>query len=255
MTTSPPAKRQARGRRVPARTAAAPTVTRNLEPLDGFKVAFDGKDIDEFIKYGFVSLDSEINGDMPKLRAVCNLIMNNITTSNWNGRQISLQSNNIGVDGALAIAEALQKNNTLTTIHLDRNDIGDSGAGSVAVALQKNDTLKTISLDGNGIGAEGARAISEVLANNKSLTTFAFGNNNIGDDGARAIAKALEKNNTLTKIFLNSNNIGVDGIRANADSLQKNSTLKVILLTENSIQKTDKEKLKQSAPAGVVFNI
>ncbi len=45
---------------------------------------------------------------------------------------LDLINNNIGPEGAIAIAEALKVNAVLTTLHLYRNNIGDGGAMAIA---------------------------------------------------------------------------------------------------------------------------
>ncbi len=46
-----------------------------------------------------------------------------------------LNSNNIGDEGAKAIAEALKVNAVLTELHLYHNNISDDGAKAIAEAL------------------------------------------------------------------------------------------------------------------------
>ena len=53
----------------------------------------------------------------------------------------SLQDNNIGDQGATAIAEALKFNSALKELMLDGNNIGPSGATVIAEALRVNGAL------------------------------------------------------------------------------------------------------------------
>eukprot|EP00966_Prymnesium_polylepis_P229350 5307323-Prymnesium_polylepis.1 len=53
----------------------------------------------------------------------------------------SLMYNNIGDQGATAIAEALKFNGALTVLVLDGNKIGHSGATAIAEALKVNGAL------------------------------------------------------------------------------------------------------------------
>lgn len=55
----------------------------------------------------------------------------------------------IGPEGAKAIAKALEKNTTITSINLQCNEIGYQGA--IAAALKKNTTLSSIDLSDNRI--------------------------------------------------------------------------------------------------------
>ena len=64
-------------------------------------------------------------------------------------RELNLYENKIGDEGAKALAEALQENQTLTSLVLWDNKIGDEGGKALLEALQKNQTLTTIYLSDN----------------------------------------------------------------------------------------------------------
>ncbi len=120
---------------------------------------------------------------------------------------LNLGDSNIGADGARAVAESLTG---LTSLNLSGNNIGADGARAIAASLTG---LTSLNLSGNNIGDDGARAVAASLI---GLTSLNLGGNNIGDDGARAIAESLIG---LTSLDLWSNNIGADGARAIAESL------------------------------------
>jgi Leucine Rich repeat len=50
--------------------------------------------------------------------------------------------NSIQQEGAIAIADALKVNSSLTSLHLDENSIQQEGANAIADALQINTTLE-----------------------------------------------------------------------------------------------------------------
>jgi hypothetical protein len=64
-----------------------------------------------------------------------------------------LDYNEIGVEGARAIANALRINSVLKEIDLHGNRIGDEGARAIAKALEFNASLQNIDLFQNGIGS------------------------------------------------------------------------------------------------------
>jgi Ran GTPase-activating protein (RanGAP) involved in mRNA processing and transport len=51
----------------------------------------------------------------------------------------------------------------MTTLHLGLNQIGVEGAIAIAEALKVNAVVTTLDLSGNNIGVEGAKAIAEAL--------------------------------------------------------------------------------------------
>jgi len=61
------------------------------------------------------------------------------------------------------------------------NNIGDEGAKALAELLKTNTTLVKLCLPTNKIGDEGARMMCESLKINTTLTRLVADNNNIGD--------------------------------------------------------------------------
>ncbi|KOO29893.1 hypothetical protein Ctob_015558 [Chrysochromulina tobinii] len=148
---------------------------------------------------------------------------------------LDLGGNNIGVEGANAIAEALKVNAVLTKLWLNNNNIGPEGAIAIAEALKVNAVLTELSLWDNHIGPEGAIAIAEALKVNAVLTSVDLRVNDIGDDGAKAIAEALKVNAVLTGLDLDDNNIGIEGAKAIAEALKVNAVLTTLRLDGNEI--------------------
>jgi Ran GTPase-activating protein (RanGAP) involved in mRNA processing and transport len=110
------------------------------------------------------------------------------------------------------LVNGIKKNNTITTLNFACNNIGIEGAIAIAGMLEKNTTITTLDLWGNKIGDAGAKAIADALKVNNTITTLELWCNEIGDDGAKAIAGMLEKNETITKLDLWGNKIGADGV-------------------------------------------
>ena len=135
------------------------------------------------------------------------------------------------------IKQLKQNDSTLTELHISNNNIGFEGAIAIAKALETNTTLTTLFIDNNNIGVEGSKAIAEALKTNTTLTELHISNNNIGFEGAIAIAKALETNTTLTTLFIDNNNIGVEGAKAIEEALKtnKDSALTIIDFNYNNI--------------------
>ena len=148
---------------------------------------------------------------------------------------VDLQHCQIGNDGAIALAQALEQNTTLTSIDLPKNEIGNDGVIAIAKALKLNTTLTSIKLSSNDIGYESAIALAQALENNTVLTLVDLSKNEIGDDGVIAIASTLEKNSTLVSMDFSKNRIGRQGAKAIAETLEKNTTLTSINLSLNSI--------------------
>ena len=153
---------------------------------------------------------------------------------------LELYGNDIGDEGSIAIAEALQSGMSVVTgLNLRYNQIGKEGAIAIAKALKSGTSvLITLHLGSNNIGDDGARAIAGALSSGTAvLTTLGLGSNKISDDGAKAIAGALSSGTTvLTELRLGYNNIGDDGAKAIADSLNSGTAvLTTLRLDTNKI--------------------
>ena len=83
---------------------------------------------------------------------------------------LDLSCNQIGAEGAAALAEALKVSYTLTTLYLSSNQIGTEETAALAEALKVNCTLKDLDLGYNHIGDEGAAVLAEALEVNCTLT-------------------------------------------------------------------------------------
>ena len=119
--------------------------------------------------------------------------------------------NNIGVQGAGAIARCLHTSRALVHLNLASNNLGTAGAQLVALALADNRSLRSLSLGFNAILGRGALELSRALKVNRTLRVLDVRSNAIGPQGAFALADALRRNPVVEKIFLVDNDIGTEG--------------------------------------------
>jgi len=77
--------------------------------------------------------------------------------------------------------EYLKTNSTLVELNINENNLGDEGAKALAEGLKANKTLKSLDLSLNYIGDEGAKAIAAMLDVNKTLTSLTISGNEIQD--------------------------------------------------------------------------
>ena len=158
---------------------------------------------------------------------------------------LCLYKNQIGAEGAKAIAQALEKTPQipLQQLYLGENQIGADGAKAIAQALEKTPQipLQQLNLSWNQIGDDGAKAIAQALEKTPQipLQLLDLRSNQIGDDGAKAIAQALEKTPQipLQQLNLRGNQIGDDGAKAIVQALEKTPQipLQQLNLTRNQI--------------------
>ena len=149
--------------------------------------ALDGKCIKE-LKLDRCSIDNISalgNRTLPHLRTL-HLIHNNISggvsalENHTKLCTLSLQHNNIGREGCLAIANLLQKEDSmLKELNLDANDIDDEGAEILATSLKRNDTLYDLRLDGNKLGKRGCLAFLKLLCDVSSIENTCYSNHTL----------------------------------------------------------------------------
>ena len=134
------------------------------------------------------------------------------------------------------LRQALQTNQTITSLSISYLHFNSFGAKAIADALNTTKTnpnrmIQILKLSYNHIGNKGAEAIAEALQSNAVITDLYLGYNRIGDPGVKAIASALRVNEVLTSLNLNGNNgIGSEGANAIADALSDNKQLKSLTI-------------------------
>eukprot|EP00984_Skeletonema_dohrnii_P008654 scaffold3211_cov91-Skeletonema_dohrnii-CCMP3373.AAC.7 len=124
---------------------------------------------------------------------------------------LDLLDNKIGKEGAIALAEALKENTTLTTLTLGWNGIDKEGAIALAEALKENTTLTALKLENNFIDNEGAIALAEALKENTTLTSLNLEYNEIGDEGAFAKSNIADITHRNRVFHRHKDDIYVDG--------------------------------------------
>ena len=75
------------------------------------------------------------------------------------------------------------------------NEIGDEGAKDLAEALEKNNTLTRLDVASNSIGAEGAKALAKALEKNTTLIELNL--ENFDDATTHSIWKSIQRNRVL----------------------------------------------------------
>ena len=162
---------------------------------------------------------------------------------------LNISDNKIGYKGVQYLAVALEYNTTLTTFDISYNNIGDIGVQYLAKALEYNTTLTTFDISRNlNISIKGVKALAEALTKNKksALTTLNIEVINLDNIGSKVLIKALKDNKHLTTLNINYNNIGDSGTNALAELLETNTTLKTINIIGTNISLEGAQKLAQS---------
>ena len=87
----------------------------------------------------------------------------------------------------------------LAALNLDRNQILSEGAIALAEALRSNGSLTDLKIHDNGLSGEATPALANMLSVNAALRELNIGGNKLGKEGGALLAEALEANTTLSK--------------------------------------------------------
>jgi hypothetical protein len=153
--------------------------------------------------------------------------------------------NDLVLADAQALVEGGAFRGSLTSINLSENNLGADGAKALALAIRDSNpltSLKSINLSGNSLRAYGARMFVQGGAFKGSLTSINLKNNALGEEGARRLALAIKSSN-LTSINLSGNNLcydeigsyNVNGIKGIAGALSVRDSPTSIDLAWNNI--------------------
>mmetsp|Transcript_62113 Transcript_62113/g.148136 ORF Transcript_62113/g.148136 Transcript_62113/m.148136 type:complete len:387 (-) Transcript_62113:11-1171(-) len=149
---------------------------------------------------------------------------------------LDLRENRIGNSGAESLADALAMNSALKTLILGQNSVREQGAKKIAEALNENQTLTSLDLSDNGLEHYGAEHFSKVLAScNRSLRSLSLAGNNLQHIGASHFGLPAIGHSQLTSLDLSRNDLGDRGAEVLAIMLRVNHTLTHLTLRANWI--------------------
>ena len=124
--------------------------------------------------------------------------------------EMCFHGNNIGAEGAVALADGLKSCSNLQYLDLSANNISAEGAVALADGLKSCCNLRHLDLSDNNIGAEGAVALADGLKPCCNLRHLDLCTNNIGTEGAVSLADGLKSCSNLQVMYLSTNNIGAE---------------------------------------------
>jgi len=152
---------------------------------------------------------------------------------------LNLSRNQIAAEGLIALADALQVNNSLRTLNLAQNFIREGGLQAFVEALKKNTALQELCLSFNKINNAGISALSGFLADNNTLKVLDISRNAFSDSGFVDFARELALNKGIESLNLSKNKDVTDevGLKQLAHALATNSSLAVIDLSGLKIRK------------------
>ena len=160
-------------------------------------------------------------------------------------QKINISNNSISDDGAAAISNSLKVNSSLQELNISRNKITSEGTKYIAEAIQVNTILEKLDLSCNAVSDDGAAAISDSLKFNTSLQELNISHNGIANKGIKVIAKVIQINSTLQNIDVSKNHISLEGLVYFMEAVKNNCTLQVVNITHNNVTRSGFTSIKQ----------
>ena len=165
-------------------------------------------------------------------------------------------SNDIGDEGAIVLAEGLKRCSKLQVLKINRNDIGSEGARAIANSLKHCPFIHTLEIGFNNIELEliGSRSylcsrLRELnfccnrYANGnvcfprsfQNLTLLNIANIQLNSLGAHSLARGMSGSLNIREFHVPENRIGDDGAEAITGILSKCDHLEVLDVAQNGI--------------------
>lgn len=145
------------------------------------------------------------------------VIVANILNKNMFVEKLVITQTHLGDAGITEFAQMLKLNVTIRSIHFGVNDITDIGGVMLASAFLINRTVSHVYAPGNTFGDDTAAAWAFVLRSNFEVKHLDLSWNIIGYRGAEALSQTFKKNNGFT-LDLGQNRLGDEGCRYLAEA-------------------------------------
>ncbi|KAG6611383.1 LRR-containing protein [Phytophthora cinnamomi] len=163
-------------------------------------------------------------------------------TSGVNIAYLELLDCGIGEDGCRALADVLsqQKAPGLLTLHLDYNrEVGDAGVSALVDGLFNNTALKQLHLNYCSLGPDSCIKLAQLIAMPTcAIETLSLQGNSVEADGLQHLSLGLARSHKLVTLNLSDNGIrnNIEALTAFRDGLLRSKALANVDFTFNLIE-------------------
>jgi len=166
-------------------------------------------------------------------------------------KELHLQSNCIGVEGSIAIADLIKDNEHLKVLNLIDNPLQSEGVNYICDSIVNNkNVLSELLINFTKCNDFCVSKIVNMLKKTKKLSTFTIIGNKFTNKGIDMILSTLRMNSSLIQLSLGNNYINSEAFVNLADYLSFNKTL---LFLEIKSSKLKDEELKKISKV-LLFN-
>ncbi|XP_078315300.1 uncharacterized protein LOC111129667 isoform X2 [Crassostrea virginica] len=178
---------------------------------------------------------------------------------------VKLNHQNLGPDGAKAVALGLVLCETVSELHMSNNNLGQTGTKYLIDMLRENENITVVNLAENDLQTYGAQLLCEMLNDNDAIISLNISGNNFkppdahlfhtmmsyyrcvlkeldlshsdfGEYGGKLIGEAIGNNDTIETLNISWNGFGPNGAKAIAKGLEENTCLKVLDVSWNGFE-------------------
>ncbi|CAF1086068.1 unnamed protein product [Adineta ricciae] len=229
--------------------ATANVITPELSPNDPKSKLEDL--ISQFKLGSTVNLNDQQITDLDMPLIAEQAIVKKKCTSLW------IERNQITLNGASVLADALYNNLTLSELWLFSNQISDTGVKYLSRALAANQTLRKLGLAANNITNAGAEYLATLLQTNYTITMLGLAKNKIGNQGVQSLAKVIAKQKSgLQTLTLDRNEfISDSSIESLIDMIKRSQSLQVLWINDCGMTNDGKRKLRDKTASKKEFKL
>lgn len=124
---------------------------------------------------------------------------------------LDIGDNRMGFDCLFSIAEGLDVNRSIQTLHLDYNKFGNAGiitVESFARSIMVNHTLRNLYMDGNKLGPDWIMELCKGLARNNTLIRVSLRDNRLDPKSGKALINIFKHSWSLIELGITADEIG-----------------------------------------------
>lgn len=148
--------------------------------------------------------------------------------------RLDLCKQDVGPDGARAVASALRENRFVTSLLLGDDHLENAGASAVAGLVAANDAITTVFVGCNLIDRRGAASLASAVEGHSTLRGLWLKRNPLGPDGGELVARAISRCPSLRVLDLAQTTVGA-ALPALAEAIARHPSLRRVYLSGNDL--------------------
>ena len=161
-------------------------------------------------------------------------------------KELNIQSNSIGIEGSLAIADLIKDNEYLKVLNITDNPLMSEGINNICDSICNNkNVLNELLINDTKCNDFCVSNIVKMLKNNQKLIIFTFIGNKFTNKGIDKILSVLRMNTTLKQISLGNRYINSEAFLNLSDYLSFNKSLLILEIKSSKLNDDILKKLSK----------